>query len=320
MKLVAALLAPLPLLAAVDGVVINRTSGKPQASVTVNLVQPGEKGMQTLGTATSDAAGKFAIDKEFARNGPTLIQAQYKDVTYTKLIPPNMPTTGVEVEIFDASSKPGIAKTAEHMILLEPSAESLTVNETFLCQNQSNLTFADPENGSLQFFLPEAAGGKVRVTISAPGGMPIQRPAEKVGRSGLYKVSYPLKPGETRFDIVYAVPATSSFASKSADPSTATRLVTPSSVTLTGEGLDSLGQEPQTQAHIYSVKNAKFEVKIEGTGSLRNPDTAAQEEDNGQPQVLAQPARVYSKAAWVIGLTLAILGLGGVMLYRRGAA
>jgi hypothetical protein len=92
-------------------------------------------------------------------------------------------------------------------------------------------------------------------------------------------------------------------------------------VTLSGDGIETLGQEPQTQAHIYGTKSPVFEAKIEGTGSLRGPQGGdAQEADSGQPQVAEEPARVYSQLGWVLGLTLGILLLGGMLLYRRGAA
>src|SRR5580698_4849245 len=65
------------LLAAVDGTVMNATTGKAQASVLVTLVQPGAQGMQTLATVKSDAQGKFKIDKDVPP-GPALLQAIYQ--------------------------------------------------------------------------------------------------------------------------------------------------------------------------------------------------------------------------------------------------
>ena len=100
--------------------------------------------------------------------------------------------------------------------------------------------------------------------------------------------------------------------------------MTPASVTLTGEGIDSLGQEPQTKAHIYDVKVATFEVKIDGhrfaAHRPRPPVNSKVEEDDGRPQIESGTARIYSQLPWVLGLTFTILALGGVMLYRKGAA
>jgi hypothetical protein len=308
------------ILASVDGTVMNGTTGKSQPSVLVTLVQPGSQGMQTLATVKSDSEGKFKIDKDIPP-GPALIQAVYQGVLYTLVLPPGGPTTGVHVKIYDTTTKPGVAKISQHMILVEPNANSLNIGETFLIENETTMTYQDNAKGSVQFYLPEAAAGKVNVTINAPGGMPIQRSAEKTNEKNIYKIQYPVKPGESRFDVSYSLPASTTFSSKVLHGEGVTRLVTPSTVTLAGEGVESLGQEPQTKAHIYGASGSDYTVQITGTGSLRNAEAApADEEDSGQPQIEEKSARVYNRMEWVLALVLAILGLGGVLLYRRSAA
>jgi hypothetical protein len=307
------------LFGSIDGTVINATAGKPQASVMVSVIQPGAQGMQNIATVKSDAEGKFKVDKDVPP-GPILLQAIYQGVLYTQALPPGSPTTGVHMKIYDATAKAGVAKVSQHMVLIEPNANSLEVSETFLLDNQTTTTFQDLVNGSVRFYLPEAAGGKASVTINAPGGMPIQRTAEKTNEKDVYKIAYPVKPGESRFDVNYSLPPTDSFASKLLHNDGVTRLVTPSTVTLEGDGVQSLGQEPQTQAHIYSADSAGYSVKITGTGSLRNQEAPAPDEDTGEPQIQEGAARIYSRMYWVLGMAFAILGLGGVLLYRKSAA
>ena len=307
------------LLAAVDGVVMNATTGKPQPSVLITLVQPQQDGMHTIASVKGDAEGKFHIDKELPP-GPALLQAIYQGVVYTQVIPPGTPTTGVSVKVYDSTKNPESGNAAQHMILIEPSASALQISETFLYENKTQLTYSDPSKGSAQFYVPKEAEGKIQVTVNTSGGMPISRDAEKTKQPGIYKVDYPVKPGQTRFDVGYSLPAGDTFAGKNLDGGENSFLVTPPSVTLTGEGIDDLGQEPQTHAHTYRVRGATFEVKIEGTGSLREPTAAAAEEDTGQPQIEQAPARVYSKLTWVLALTLGVLALGGTMLFRKGTA
>jgi hypothetical protein len=307
------------LLASVDGTVMNATTGKPQPSVIVTLVQPSERGMETIGSMKSDAGGIFKFDQNLPP-GPALLQAIYQGVTYTLVLPPSTPTTGVRVKVYDSSPKPGIAKVSQHMILIEPSATALDISETFLVENESTTTFQDPVNGSVQFYLPEAAGGKANVRITAPGGMPIERAAEKTAVKDVYKVAYPVKPGESRFDVSYSLPPTDAFSSKILHADGVTRLVTPASVTLEGEGLESLGQEPTTKAHIYNAATAAYSLKITGTGSLRSQEAAAPEEDSGAPEIEEKPARIYTRMEWVLALAFAVLGLGGVLLYRKSTA
>jgi hypothetical protein len=306
------------LVAAVDGVVVNGTSGKPQAAVAINLVQPSAAGMQNLATVKSGADGKFSIEARLSP-GPVLVQATFQGVTYTLPITPGSPTTNLTVNVFDATTNPASGKIAQHIVVLEPTADALKVTETFLSQNQTTQTYQDSVKGSIQFYLPESARDKAQVTIAAPGGMPINRPAEKTKVEGVYKASYPLKPGETRFDVAYTLPPGDTFSGKNAMPGTQVTMVAPLTVTLSGDGIEDKGQVPNTQARVYATSTPAFEVKIAGTGSI-NETAAASGEDTGQDQPEVQPARIYSRLYWVLGLTLGILALGGVALYRKGAA
>ena len=160
-----------------------RQRDKPQSGVAINLVQPSQNGMVQLGNTTTDAQGQFKIDKQIPP-GPGLLQATYQGTTYNQIITPGMSTTGVQLKVYDSTKKAGIARTMEHLILLEPGADRLRISETFVLGNDSNLTYNDPAKGSIQFFLPPATDGNAQVIITAPGGMPIPRPALKTRHGG----------------------------------------------------------------------------------------------------------------------------------------
>ena len=311
--------AALPAFGAIQGTVVNSTTGKPEPGVPVSLLHPGENGMQVLGSAKSGPDGTFTIDKDVP-SPPALLQAVYKGSTYNLIIPPGSPSTGLKLNVYETTTGAAANKLAMDMVILEPGPDALRVSERFELENPTETTFEDPVKGSLQFYLPEKADGGTSVTVQAPDGMPIQRNAEKLGRSREYDVKYPLKPGKTSFDVRYNLPATDTFSSRRIRTDFPTRLVTPSSVTLSGDGISSLGQEPQTQAHIYEVAKSAYEVKITGTGAFRQDDNGGAQEDTGQPKVEEINARVYTRLYWVLGLTLGILGLGGALLYRRGEA
>lgn len=305
--------------AAVDGVIVNGTTGQPQAGAIVSLVQPGQGGMQTLASVRTDAQGKFHIEKQ-APPGPQLVQALYQGVNYTRPILPGGPPGPLQVAVYDASSEAGTAQVSQHFIVLQPSPTELTVSEGILYQGNPKLTYSDPVNGTLRFYLPPAAMGQVQVTINSAGGMPIQRPAEKTKQENVYKVDYPIKPGETRFDLNYTLPATSpmAFAGKILHTEGVSDLVAPSGVTLKGDDIELAGQEPKTQASIYRIKNANFKVEVEGTGSLQQPEAAA--EDNGAPSLQEVKPRIYDRLYWILGMAFAVLALGAVLLSRTTAA
>jgi hypothetical protein len=162
----------------------------------------------------------------------------------------------------------------------------------------------------------------LKVTINSVG-VPIQRPLERGRQAGAYKISYPLKPGETRMDLEYTLPASATFSGKVFSNNPPVKLVTADSVILSGDGLKELGTEPSTKARVYSFDGLAFKVNIQGVGSLRAPEAEAapSPEESGAPKCCEEsPARVYTQMPWVLGLAFAILAVGGTMLYRKGQA
>ena len=305
--------------AEVTGVVLNKTTGKPQANATVTLYKLGGAGMESLESVKSGVDGKFTI--ALPVQGPHLIQTAWDGVTYNHMLPPGRPTTGLTLDVFDSTNKrPPTLKADTHMVLLEPGAGQLSVNESVIFTNQGTLAYNDPEGGTLRIFVPQSATGKISVRATAPQGMPVEREAQKTAAPGVYKIDFPVKPGETRFDISYMVPMVSggTFEGKVLHGGGAVRFVAPAGVTLTSEALALLGQEPRTQASVYELKSPEFRVKVEGVGSLQAPPAAGDEEEGGPGLQQIRP-NVYDRFYPVLGLALLILLLGFLLLYRRQA-
>jgi len=315
------LFCALPAFCAIDGILVNQTTGKPQPNVLIQLVQPGQGGMQTLATLKSGADGKFQSDREVM--GPTLIQAIYQGVIYNKMIVPGTPSTGLEVAIYDAAKNPAGAKVIQHFILLSSTGGDLNVNESYIYKGDPKLTFNDPANGTLRFYvMPEAKN--LHVLIQGPAGMPIQREASKTKEPNFYKVDYAVKPGETRFDVDYTLPAATPLilSGKIVQKEDNVDLVAPQGFTIKGDGLENLGPEPKTQATIYKIKAASYKVEIEGSGVMPGQQTAqsaggqGQAEDTGMPDLKAVNPRIYGSVFWILGLAAAVLVLASVVLYR----
>ncbi len=304
--------------AAVDGTVVNGSTGQPQGGVVISLVQPGQGGMQNLGSAKTGADGKFRIDKP--AEGAQLLQALYEGVSYNKMIAPGSPSTGVRLDVFNATKDAKIATISQHIVFLQPAAEQLALNEVYFVKNETKQTLNNTADGTLQFYVPghAAQGDAVRVTISAPGGMPVQRPAEATNSPGVYKVAYPIKPGETEFNIAYSLPAGTQFVSKSVQKGLDTRLVVPRGFTLEGDGITALGDDPSGKASLYSVTGQEYSVKIGGSAQAApaGGGEGAQEDDTGQPQIHQTNPRLYSQLPVLLGLAIGVLLLGLIMLYR----
>lgn len=305
----------LPLMAAVDGTVFNKTSGKAQAAATVSIYKLTEAGPESLETVKSDAAGKFQLQTT-PGPGPHYVQVAFEGVTYTRMMPPGSPTSGLQVEVYSASAKPGDAKVTQHMMLFEPMDTKLVVTENFIFQNSGTATFNEPESGTLQFYLPPAAQGKVRINATAPQSVAVERSAIQTKTPNVYGVDFAIKPGETRFQLSYEMPLPDPpvFQGKLLYKDATTRLVTPRGVSLKAENISELGREPATQAAIYDVKGNDLKLEISGSGSLRQPESSGEEEG---PSIQEVMPRVYDQVTLVLALAAAILVVGFALVYRQ---
>lgn len=310
----AVLFLALPALAAVDGTVTNKTTGQPQSGATVTLYKLGQAGMESVESVKSGAAGKFHIDQ--TPQGPHLIQTAFDGVTYNHMLPPGSDTSSVSLEVYNSSKQPGAARIARHFVIFQPSGAQMSVNEGFIFRNDGQTTYNDPDGGTLKFFLPVAAKGIAQVKATAPQGMPIDRAADKTSQPNIYKVDFPIKPGETEMQVTYLLPYNNGAAYegkvlfKTEEP---TLLVVPDGITLTGEGLESKGQEPRSKASVFSVKTAEYKVQIAGAAPVASSDS---DSDSGPSLEEVAPKVLQQNMKWILALALAILALGFVLLYR----
>jgi 5-hydroxyisourate hydrolase-like protein (transthyretin family) len=314
-----ALVASLPMLAAVDGTVINKTTGKPAAGVPVRLTSVGQDGMKPLGRTETAADGSFKFDAP--AQGMFLVQANWQGVQYTQNLPPNAPKTGIEMVVYDVKAKLDAARQAQHIVFLESDGQNLVATEMIIYVNPSQFTWYDAKRGTARFFLPEGVKVEdVKVHVTAPGGLPLERELTAGGEKGVYSVDYPVKPGESRFEISYLSPKPAEFAGRILEPGVPARLVLPSGMEAIGDDLKSLGKEPQSGAAIYELKKPSFQVQVAGTGSLRaaqNAPQGQQEEDGPQVESIAPPGYDRNMLKVLI-LCIAILILGFAAMYLKG--
>jgi hypothetical protein len=322
--------------AAVDGTVSNATTDKPQPGATVTLFQPTQQGPQFIDSVKTDAQGKFSITKEIPAGGagPLLLQAVYSGVQYNKMLPPGTPTTGVEVPVYESSKQPGSAKIAQHIMLLEPSGTILGVAESYVFENDGKTTWNNPATGTLQFTLPLAAEGKVEVNVLAPGGLPIRRAPDPAGKPNTFKLDFPIKPGQSEVRMEWSVPFTGGAfdGATIAKGAPDLKLLAPVGVTVKGDGVASLGQEPTTGATIYNIAGDQYHIDVEGTGALQSAaGSQSGDEDNGSPKVSENMPKLYGltlatgdpiapilAVKWILASVLGMLAIGFALLYRKG--
>jgi hypothetical protein len=238
------------------------------------------------------------------------------------MLPPGSASSGLSLDVYNSSKQPGAARISRHFLIFQPSGAQMSVNEGFIFTNGGTTTYNDPDGGTLKFYLPTAAKGIAQVKATAPQGMPIDRAPDKTKQKDIYKIDFPIKPGETNIQVTYLLPYSSSAVfegktiGKTEEP---TLLVVPNGVTLKGEGVENKGQEPRSQATVYSVKTASYKVEIAGS----MPAAAAADADagdSGPPVEEIAPKIFQQNMKWILALALGILALGFILLYRAQPA
>ena len=320
--------------AAIDGTVVNGTSGKAQSAATVTLFQTTQQGPQNLGSVKTDAQGRFAFAQDVkpgVGGGPLLLQAVYGGVQYNFTIAPGQPMTGVSIPVYESTKTQGEAKIDQHFFVLEPSAQgTIQVTEGFLYKNEGKTTWNDPDRGTLQFALPAAAQDKVEVNVRAPGGLPIRRAPDPLGKPNQFKLDFPIKPGESQVMLSWAMPFQSPgvFEDHVLSTSRLIEVVAPPGIEIKGSDVTPVGQDPSTKANVFGIKGPDVQIRVEGTFSAQaesgGGSNSGQSLTENLPKlyglITANSNLLQSVFAvkWVLLTVIGMLALGFTLLYRKG--
>jgi len=309
----------------ISGVVMNRTTGKPEPNVALDLLSP-TQGMAELATATSDANGHFTVTKDSVGLAPILIRATYHDVSFNTFAPPGRPN--VEVEVYNTSKDAKAISVGSHIVIFQPQNEKLVGAEEYEVTNVSqppaayfrtegNFDFAIPENGTL---------GQVTATTSM--GMSVAQASIEKGK-GRFAIAYAFRPGQTNIRLSYELsyPNNATTVKLPATyPGAKLLVVVPPGVTITGEGLTSAGQEQGMMVYTHDPLPAKgvVSVSVSGVGSapaadLGAPGSGAQEGNSrtGGQEVIAAPSRLDDYKWFIFAGLAALFAMGAILLSRK---
>ncbi len=199
----------------ITGTVTNKTTNKPAAGDDVVLIRLAQ-GMQEASRTKTDAKGRFTLEVPDGNSGMHLVRVTHDKANYFRPAPPG--TQSVEVEVFTAAPKvEGISSEANVMRLqTDESGKSLHVVENFFVKNESNPPKTQFSDRAFEFFLPEGAVVEGSAALG-PGGMPVQASPVPLGDPNHFAFIFPIRPGETRFQITYHLPYNGSFTVLAAD-------------------------------------------------------------------------------------------------------
>jgi hypothetical protein len=264
----------------ITGVVTNKTTNKPSGGDDVVLIRLA-KGMQEASRTKTDAKGRFTLEIPDGDNGLHLVRVTHDKANYFRPAPPG--TQSVEVEVFNAAVKvKGVSSEADVMRLqTDESGKTLRVIENFFVKNESNPPLTQFSDRPFEFYLPEGAVVEGSAAL-APGGMPVQASPVPLGDANHYAFIFPIRPGETRFQISYRLPYGGSlkFAPRVAMPTDTVAIMMPKSMTFKqGPSSPYAPVTEETTAQTYVARNAQpseaLDFTVSGAGQMPRDTGAA---------------------------------------------
>lgn len=321
--------------ATITGTVKNGTTGKPAVGDDVVLLKL-QSGMEEGARTTTDKAGHYKLTAD--GNGPFLIRVEHDHVNYHKPAPPG--TTTADVDVYDANAAPGDITGTVYDMAIEASNGSITVQEVYAVNNQSNPPRTYNPDLSLKLVLPQGAQ-VVDSMVSGPGGMPIKSAPVPAGKPGEYGFAYPIRPGATTFSVLYRLPYSGkmSFDPKPQYSFQHFAVEAPKSMNFT-PAVESLRTMPEKDgvvallaSNVKAGDTLKFDVA--GTGDFPRDQQAggdaAQGGDNsadngsprpgggiGQPEGTPDPLNKYRW--YILGGLAVVLAGGAVYVVKRPTA
>jgi hypothetical protein len=334
---VAILMATLASAQTLTGTVKNITTGKPAAGDEVILLSLGQ-GMEEAGRSKSDGKGNFSFKLD--AQGPHLIRVIHQEVTYHRMAPPG--TTSADVEVYDVGKKvEGITVVADIM-RFQASQGQLQVERTFAVNNTSKPPRTQMNEHNLEFYVPDGAtvtGGQAMTA----GGQPVNSAPvpEGANAKNRYAFLFPLRPGETRFNVVYTVPYTGSvnIDPKSVYPLEHFVAIAPKAMEFSAAPGATFQVAPfpgQPDANVEVASNMKvgqpMAFKLAGEGTLASPAEDGGEQAQGPPAQtenrpggglgppIDAPDPLQKYRWYILGGFAGVLIVGGVYVASRQQA
>ncbi|MGO8718175.1 MAG: carboxypeptidase-like regulatory domain-containing protein [Acidobacteriaceae bacterium] len=335
------------LAAPISGTVTNQTTKKPAVGDGVELMR---LGMEVAAKTTTDAHGHFTLTA--TDNEPMhLLRVTHDKAAYFKSVPAG--TTTVDVDVYDAAEKvPGVSTEAD-VARIEASPNGLSVIENYFVKNASSPPRTQFGPRAYEIYLPKNAQ-IVSSAAQGPGSMPLQTPPTPLGPAGDYSFVYPLRPGETRFQVSYQLPYSGSFQfhPRVAAPVENLAIIVPKSVQFTGtpaSAFQPIDEDVKVQTFLARnvAPGTKLAFQVSGTGLLpqdgaagsndasggqngsaqqgaMGPEAAAQSaaESNSRPGIglgvpIDTPDPLHKYKWWILSLAAVLLAVGAGFLMRQ---
>jgi len=289
-----------------SGKVNNGTTNKPAVGDEVVLLKLGQ-GMDEAGRTKVDANGRFSFKLDDP--GPHLVRAIHQGVTYHRMAPPG--TTSIDLEVYDVAKKLDSISLTADVMRFQSDGNKLLGLRLFAVDNNSDPPRTQMNDQNFEFYLPEGAEIDESMAKTA-GGQPINSAPVPQKERNRYAFVFPLRPGETQFQIGFHLPYSGQLTidPKALYPAQHFVVMLPKTMQFiagTGTAFQSMNDPQQPDTAVQMVSNTQLgqslSFKISGTGTLGGSEggNSGGGEQAAGPQGGEQPAARDSRPGGGLG-------------------
>ena len=247
----------------------NKTVDKPAVGDTVVLLNL-TGGMTEAGRTKNGRQGRVHV------HGSRCGAAPYPRGASERLAFKNCPpgTQSVEIDVYDVAEKVAGITTEANVIRMETDNTGLKVTENYFVKNDSAPPRTQFSEHAYEIYLPITA--KIEGSAAmAPAGMPVASSPVPLGEPGHYAFAFPVRPGETRFQVSYTIPYSGSykFTPKMAIGSENVAVMLPKAMKFEPGGATKflpVNEDPTSQTYVARniAPNQQIEFTVSGSGSM----------------------------------------------------
>ncbi|HEV2113983.1 MAG TPA: carboxypeptidase regulatory-like domain-containing protein [Terriglobales bacterium] len=314
-----------------SGTVTNGTNGKPATGDDVILLSL-QGGMQEEARTKTDSQGHFSLNVA-DDSIPHLVRAVHDNVWYHQPAPPG--TSTANVQVFDAARKVDGLTGSFDVMRIQTDGTGLSVTESYVLKNNSSPQRTVMSERTFEVYLPKAAAVD-QAQAAGPGGMPVRTSPIPLPDKGHYAFNFPLRPGETSFQLSYHLPYSGSadFSPRLTLPMENLGIMLPKSMRFTPaklgsyEGLNDNGTPVQVLRNVAAGAVPAFRVSGTGTIPAESQDQNAGDTGAGggsasnrpggglgNPEATPDPLQNYRW--YILGLLVLVLAAGAFWATNR---
>ncbi|MGZ4878729.1 MAG: hypothetical protein ACXVIO_11045 [Candidatus Angelobacter sp.] len=311
--------------AQITGTVTNATTNKPSSGDEVVLLSLAN-GMDEVAKTTTDSQGRYTLNipDDGAQH---LVRVARQSVHYFKSAPPG--TTTADITVYDAATQLEGLVTDARVFHLQASGGSMDVHDLYILNNQSQPPRTKIGNQTFAVTLPDGAE-MGEASLTGPSGMPLTVAAVPSGAKNRYAYDFPIRPGQTRFEVTYKLPYSGSheFSFKPETQLSELGVLLPKSMKFNGVSGGFAQDVDEAGLAVYFAKNVpanqEVEFSVSGEGLIPNePPGGSPSQPTGESSGAPIPSSSGGtrEALWfIVGALVILIGGGGFVMWRKSAA